>query len=940
MNSEKSLAALYAELGAKLLEVGRYEEAVDALTKALAEPETKLPRATTYLALGKTYSALGKDSEALKAFADAVREDADVFPQVEKELSKLQELKQQKSSSGKGWLWGILSGFSPRPEQFLSNIASNLYNNQKFSEAETLFRYIAGLSPKDANAQEYLGWTRLKQGKVVESIEAFRSAEAIDNQRVSVYQGLGNAYLSLGYYDKATEALDQALKLKPDQTDILSLSGVALRQTGKLDASETAFRRIIELQPENYSALRELALTLRVEGKNTEAAAESIKAAQLLLRNKQYNEAAQLSKDAIDLDSSNGLAYLQLGQARIGQKQYDDALLALDDAAKSLPREPQVHILAAEANFLNGDLEKALERTDEGLRLEPDSPQALGIKGAIKQRLQENDEALQLLDKSLALDEKQFRFHTERGHVLENLEEPAEAIDAYKRSIELQPACRWTQARLGMLLMDEGIYEDAAIALHQALELPPGEDEVFYSVKQPLEIYTEGQLRTTRGDALRAQNEADQALHEFERALELDPGNALACKGRGAALIDLGRYQEAVSALQLALDLYAAEGMEDNSEVYANLGEALRALGKYSEAKNAFDQALKVDPEYQWVLARLGETLRVLDSDKPEIALPYLEKAVALEPEDAWALGALGATQHSLSRYRSALGTLEKAIQLEPNDAFNHGYKGKVLRDVNRLEPAVQCLDRALELDANIDWVLMEKALALREMPDHADKEAITYIRRAVELRPDSGYNVCQLGVSQYYLGDYSEALAQVDKSISLDSSLDWANCLKSLILEKTNRTAEAQEAEDRFLTVFTGGAEAFFQRGMTYNSLLAYEHAIRDLNKAIELQQDHRSAYNLLAWIYTVSPKSDLDQALKLAQRAVESSSDDENYGSYLDTLGWIYYKQDKYKDALPILEKAAALNPEQLEIEDHLQACRQRIDEEQSQVTVSGVQ
>ena len=929
MNSVKSVYALYAELGAKLLDFGRYEEAVDALTKALAEPETGKERATTYIALGKAYSALGKGSEALKAFADAVRENPDVFPKVEKELLKV---KQQKS-----WLWGLVSGISSRPEQLLSNIALNLFQNQKFADAETLFKSVANLSPKDASTQEYLGWARLKQGKNVESIESFRRAEAINNQSVSTYEGLGNAYLSLGQHEQAAEALDQALKLKPDQPEILSLLGIALRQTGKLDASKAAFRRIIELQPENYSALHELALTLKVEGNDIDAARELTKATRLLLLNKQYNEAAQLSRDATNLDPSNGLAYLQLAEARIGQKQYEDGLRALNEAAKYLPPGPDVHILGAKANFLQGDLQKALERTDEALRLESLSPEAIGIKGAIKQRLREYDEALPLLDKSLELDGERFRFHTERGHAFEGLGRRTEAIEAYTRSIELHPSNRWTHSRVGMLRMIEQEYEPAASALKQGVELPADEDEVFYALKQPLEIYTEAELRTSRGDALLQLHQNDQALPELKRALELDPGNARACHYQGTALINLGRYQEAVSALQLAVDLYAAQGIEDNSVVYANLGEALRASAKYREAKTAFKEALRIDPEYEWVLARMGETLRVLE--QPEEGLPYLEKAVLLKPDDDWAWGALGATQHSLNMYRSALESFEKAVQFAPNDAFNHSFKGKVLRDVNRLESAVDCFDRAIELDSSVDWVVVEKGLALREMPAHGDKEAITCFKRAVELRPESGYNLCQLGVSHYHLGDYSEAMLQVDKSISIDSSVDWANCLKSLILEKLGNTAEAEEIEDGFLAAFTG-ADAFFERGAVYTSLLVYDRAFRDLRKAIELQPDFPKAYNLLAWIYTVSPTPDLDEALKLAEKAVElSPRDDVDYASYLDTLGWVHYKRGMFKEALSILEGAAELKPEQLEIEDHVQACRRSIDAEQ-EVSVSNVQ
>ncbi|HJT29641.1 MAG TPA: tetratricopeptide repeat protein [Pyrinomonadaceae bacterium] len=943
MESAKSIEALYTELGTTLFEAKRYDEASEALLKALAEPETGLPRARTYLVLGKTYSAAGKESDAKKAFENAVRVNAEILPDVEEELLKViaATTEQPKPAGLFSRFQNLVSSFFRGP--LISNMALSLYKNQKYANAETLFRYITIHSPKNADAHEYLGWSRLKQGKDVESVEAFLRAEELDNQRASVYHGLGEAYLSEGQNEKAIAALDKALKLQPDEPDILNLAGVALRQSGKLEESEAAFRHITELQPDNYGALHELAVTLKMSGRNTDAAAELTKAASLLLQKKQYEETARLAQEAVELDVSNADAHLHLARARIGEGHYDEALLILNEAARLLPSDPDIYIISARASFLMADLQEALKKIDKALELMPESAEALGIKGAIKWRLKEYQESLALLDQSLRLDEAQAEFHTERGHVLEALENEEEAIKAYRRATDLEPANRWAKMRLGMLLANEELYEEAASTLEQALKLAPGEDEAFYSVAQLLKVYSEADLRRMRGAVLFDLNRPVQALPELERALELEPDNARACHLRGATLINLHRYQEAVNSLQLAVDLYAAQDVE-NAEVYADLGEALRASGKYKEAKTTFKQALNLEPEYQWVLARLGETLRALAEFKD--ALDHLKKAVEADPEDGWAWGALGATHLSLTNYRSALEAFDRTLQLSPEDSFALAYKGKVLRQVERLQQAAEFIDKALEREPEADWIVMEKALLLRQMPDQADKEAIKYFRRAVELRPESGYSLSQLAISLYYLGEYTEALLQVDKAIKFDSTLNMANCLKSLILEKAGQTEGIEETENRFLELFTG-TEAYFERSLIYTSLALYgadirdiealNRAVRDLKKVIELDDKFDKAYNSLAWIHMHTAEPDWPTIMKWAKRATDLTPEE---GSFQDTLGWIYFKQNMFKEALPLLEKAAELNREDLIIEDHLKECQRRIDDKQAELGVSSAQ
>lgn len=934
METAKSFQASYAALGKDLFQAERYQDALDALKKALAEPPTGVSRHEIYLTLGRTYSALNKDKDALAAFSEAVRLHPETFPAVEKEILKLQTragIAEEASALSKGiggWLRSIISGASSLIAKVSKSQGITLFKNEKFAEAESLLSIASTSLPEDAEIHEYLGWSRLKQRKTVESIDSFLRATSLEDKRAYSYQGLGEAYLALQQDEKALAALKRALELKPGDPASLLSQGTVLRNLKDYAASEEILRKIIEQEPQNIVALRELGETLRAADKTSEAATILSQAANLTLARKEYAEAEQLSQQAIDLDASKPGGYLHLGKALIGQRQYEKALDALNRAFAIEPT-PAAELAVAQAQFLQSDLTKASDHVDHVLTVAHDLPEALGLKGAILQRWKQHDEALRKLDESLKLNPDQAQFCTERGHALEASQLMTDAVAAYTDAVKLDPSNRWAHGRMGVLLYNEEKYKEAAAALKEALALPSNEEEDFYKAAQPLQVYEPLVLHLKRGHALHKTTEYVEAISEFEAVTKLDPANAEACAWRGSSLFYLDRYQEAVEAFQLSIDLYAAEGGGDLGMVYAELGESFRELGKYRESKTTFKQALNLKGDDAWVLSRYGDTLRMLD--KLDESEDMLRKSVELDRNNSWSLGALGATLEASNKYRSALAALEQALTLAPQDSFNLAYKGKILRQAKRYPQALEALNQALLIDAQTAWVWFEKGMTMRDMADGNTEEALSYFEKAIELSGTDEDSLFELSICQHKAGKYSEALKSVNETLRLDSTSDAALCVRSLILNKFAPDL-ARESHDKALGNSTN-ADAYYRRGSIYGDLAtvnglpeAYELGIKDLEEAINKNPEHNDAYNDLAWICALAPQPDLDKALGLAKRAAEN---DPSSGDYHDTLGWILFRQHILAEALVELEKAVELASEDLEIADHLDACGQSIQE-----------
>jgi tetratricopeptide (TPR) repeat protein len=85
--------------------------------------------------------------------------------------------------------------------------------------------------------------------------------------------------------------------------------------------------------------------------------------------------------------------------------------------------------------------------------------------------------------------------------------------------------------------------------------------------------------------------------------------------------------------------------------------------------------------------------------------------------------------------------------------------------------------------------------------------------------------------------------------------------------------------------------------------SLQNVDGAIDNYRKALSLDPNATFAANNLAWLYAIHGKGNLDEAVRLAQSAVQANPE---VSSFVDTLGWVYYKKGLYGPAAEQLRKA----------------------------------
>ncbi len=214
------------------------------------------------------------------------------------------------------------------------------------------------------------------------------------------------------------------------------------------------------------------------------------------------------------------------------------------------------------------------------------------------------------------------------------------------------------------------------------------------------------------------------ALELFNRALVLlNPAFmpsevAEAENGRGVAMLELGRYGEAVKVLEAAAML-----KPELSGVYYNLGLAWEGLGQADTALHNYTKALEREPQDAEIYFRRGGIWFGLGEF--EKTVEDATKAIELHSGQAEAAAtgpyiARGLAYHQLQRYGDALLDYSKALEIDPREAADaFFYRGLVFIDRGDILPARADLQAFLTLTDDLDGVLAEQT---REIIQELDK--------------------------------------------------------------------------------------------------------------------------------------------------------------------------------------------------------------------------
>jgi tetratricopeptide (TPR) repeat protein len=466
---------------------------------------------------------------------------------------------------------------------------------------------------------------------------------------------------------------------------------------------------------------------------------------------------------------------------------------------------------------------------------------------------------------------------------------------------------------------------------------------------------TEAQLRV--GRYYLQNNKISQALTHFQSALQANPD--------AADLQAMTAYLQHRRGAEDEALVLARSSLEKNPSLliaYRVVFEILAKQNKLAEAQRFFSDTLNqtVDsPSFWMTLGRLYYDLllnqpKLTAMEAAHEVIPFYKKALLSEDPTSDLLVQIAQCEVALGDKTAALGHLREAIALDPSSArlleevadyelsLGERHQARLhYEDAHRLQPDLPDLREKL-VRLYLDENLMKEAVpVLNELADQAvlqpklhpvlakyylqalqPERAEFHARRAIELAPELPGLYVALAWSLINQQKHETALTELaiarKKFPGSPDLVYW----EGVAFRQIKKYAEALESY-RQARILSSGLENSIVNGDFYcEYALTLELAGQKdqveaaLKDGLKKEPRHSNILNSLAYFYA-EENFKLEEALTLSKQSLVI---DPGNGAYLDTLGWIYFKLKRFKEAAGPLQQAVVATKEDPVVMDHL--------------------
>lgn len=429
----------------------------------------------------------------------------------------------------------------------------------------------------------------------------------------------------------------------------------------------------------------------------------------------------------------------------------------------------------------------------------------------------------------------------------------------------------------------------------------------------------------------------DLAQQLAERLRELDPGNARAAAVMMISSLELGETEQADRALNewleadssnvekifneigqylrksldqdraVAYTHHLAERFPRQYEAQVVVAKLALSFGELSLAQQAADRAMSLRPE-----ATVPYDLAMVIADRRgnvQDALRILKKAHARFPNEGRFTSGLIEARIAADQHESALALLEKTLQRQLSDPNLLRNLALFSYELERPDLAERSLDRLEAIPGQADMVhLIRGRVALKRGDLAAAEDALAQVSARSEHYANAQV---LLAGARIELSRPKAAVRGLEDAL-LSDGIDEADrqqltlALASTLAE-SGRLEDSLDVTDRAIEAWPDANDFRMQKAMALFALDRSNAAVTTLREIINREPEHAPALNALG--YTLADENrNLEEAERLITRALHIEPDNP---AFLDSLGWLKYRQGDIEKALEVLEAAFRQSP-----------------------------
>jgi len=475
-----------------------------------------------------------------------------------------------------------------------------------------------------------------------------------------------------------------------------------------------------------------------------------------------------------------------------------------------------------------------------------------------------------------------------------NLNKLSLAIQNSRKAIELNPYQKEYFILLSNVYSTARQFDSAAVTLENALRLDSMDVELYYKLarlyetSKPLKaIDTYEKVTAIIGpdwnvlirvaELYEKLGNLDAAVSSIEKLVSLDPANVSLQK----ILIDF--YQKSNkpdNALEVVNDIL--ELTPDDLDARERKAQILISQEKWDLAADEYNYILKQKNVPLEIKVRIGASYfnrSLKDSSLTKVTKEFFQ-TIDKDTLDWQVKMFLGAVAINEKRDSAAIEYFKVTTDLARWNVDAWIRLGGLYFDNKKYEEAVKVMDEAIELfpdDFTINLIL---GLSLAQLDKHS--EAKPYLKKSVELNPNDLNS----------LSSYAYTLSQLKEN---DLAINYLK---------------------QALTIKPDDVNLLGTLGLIYDAMKMWTECDSVYERALQIDSQNALVNNNFA--YSLSERGErLKDALTMAEIAIAA---DPNNTSYLDTIGWVYFKLGNYSEAKDNLEKAIEIGGERAVMLEHL--------------------
>jgi len=367
---------------------------------------------------------------------------------------------------------------------------------------------------------------------------------------------------------------------------------------------------------------------------------------QIYLSMDQVDKAAAIVQQLINKEPGSGKFYKLLGELYDNNKMPEKAVANYDQALKKLPNDPAVQLGLAEHYLKTGDT----------------ISYKIYVKKAITNKDLESDDQLKLLTAYVQSMSSESVAATEGLPLVRDIvaQHPNDAV---------------ALAFYGEMLENANQRDSAIVAYKRSLEIKSSDFAVW------------GRLLTNYLD----KQYADSLIKYSTKAMKLFPNQAIVHFYNGVGHLNKQNYPLAIKSMNRAIDMQPESDKEALALMYSTLGDAYHENKEDNLSDDAFEKALKIEPDnetilnnYSYFLAERGKKL-----DEAE---KMSKKSLELKPGEPNYLDAYGWILYKKGDFEKAKTYVQKAIEAAgpktESELYNH--LGNIYFKLNNKEKAIE----------------------------------------------------------------------------------------------------------------------------------------------------------------------------------------------------------------------------------------------------------